>query len=331
ILGLDETNLANFGSELEREHRKAEGALETAWNYESSPIGHQIGMWIWRVQNFNLIKVPEKQMGYFYDGDSYVILKTTKKENTDGFMHNIHFWLGMETSQDEAVLDTYATQHREVQFQESSLFKSYFHTLTYLKGGFASGFNHVEEEESIPTRLLKVHRPRQLAGSRTRGAVVISEVTLSYESLSSTEQGRGSGEREFFEALGSNGPISDEEDQDSQDNEQAEDILSNRKLLRLSSSGPVGLGHLKFEMVAEGKITKDMFDTNDVFVFDVGHQVYTWIGRNASRKEKKHGLEYAQNYIKSREGRSAFTPICQVVEGGEDDLFESSLEGWQGW
>lgn len=42
ILELDETNLANFGSDLEREHRKEEGSLETAWNYEDSPIGHQV-------------------------------------------------------------------------------------------------------------------------------------------------------------------------------------------------------------------------------------------------------------------------------------------------
>lgn len=39
---LEETNLANFGSDLERQHRKEEGALETAWNYEDSPIGHQV-------------------------------------------------------------------------------------------------------------------------------------------------------------------------------------------------------------------------------------------------------------------------------------------------
>lgn len=39
--GLDETNLANFGSDLEKQHRKEEGALETAWNYEGSPIGHE--------------------------------------------------------------------------------------------------------------------------------------------------------------------------------------------------------------------------------------------------------------------------------------------------
>lgn len=66
------------------------------------------------------------------------------------------------------------------------MFSSYFGSITYLKGGFASGFNHVEEEEELPTRLLRVHKPKQLEGSRTRNAVVISEVELSYESLRPT-------------------------------------------------------------------------------------------------------------------------------------------------
>lgn len=269
------------------------------------------------------------------------------------------------------VLDSYAVQHREIQKSESHLFKSYFKTVTYLKGGFASGFNHVEEEEVV-VRLLRVHKPKQLEGSRTRNAVVISEVDREYTSLHSSavfildtgdiiyqwqgqdangierakaaeyishlisersgkgemvivEQNSGSGERDFFEALGSDGPISDETE------EEEEEQVVNKKLLRLSSSGPFGLGHLKFEVVAEDIISKDMFDTHHVFVFDVGHQVYTWIGHKASRKERKHGLQYAQDYVKECSGRSAFTPICQVIEGGEDDLFESSLEGWQGW
>jgi gelsolin len=54
-----------------------------------------------------------------------------------------------------------------------------------LQGGFDSGFNHVEEEE-LHTRLLRIHKPKQLEGSRTRNAVIISEVALSYESLRST-------------------------------------------------------------------------------------------------------------------------------------------------
>ena len=43
-IGLDETNLANFGSELERENRKEQGSLEEAWNYEDSPIGHEVSV-----------------------------------------------------------------------------------------------------------------------------------------------------------------------------------------------------------------------------------------------------------------------------------------------
>jgi gelsolin len=75
-----------------------------------------------------------------------------------------------------------ATQHREVQKHESSQFKSYFRTLTYLQGGFDSGFHHVEEEE-LHTRLLRVHRPSSLQGTRTQNAVVISEVALNASSL----------------------------------------------------------------------------------------------------------------------------------------------------
>ncbi|KAI8983802.1 hypothetical protein BDB01DRAFT_850457 [Pilobolus umbonatus] len=383
---LADTNLANFGSELERQHRKEEGALEEAWNYEGSPIGHQKGMWIWRVQNFKLITVPEREYGQFYQGDSYIILKTTQKENTDGLIHNIHFWLGLETSQDEAgtaayktvelddFLDSYAIQHREIQSGESTLFKTYFRTLTYLNGGFDSGFNHVEDDQEYHTRLLRVHRPARLENSRTRNAVIITECELSHESLSSKsvfilDTGRtiyqwqgseaqgierakaaeyianllsdrdgkgemvvieqGQGERDFFEALGSEGPVSDE-DLTAEEEVEAEEA-SVKRLLRLSSSGPFGLGKLSFDLVAEGEIRKDMFDTHDVFVFDIGHQVYTWIGRKASRKERKHGLEYAQDYIRNCPDRSPFTPICQLVEGGEDELFESNLEGWKGW
>ncbi|KAI8372039.1 hypothetical protein EDC96DRAFT_439185, partial [Choanephora cucurbitarum] len=314
---LEETNLANFGSELERQHRKEEGELEKAWNYEGSPIGHETGMWVWRVNCFNLEPVPTNQYGKFYQGDSYVVLKTTTKQNSEGLIHNIHFWL---------VLDGYASQHREVQHKESALFSSYFRHITYLQGGYASGFHHVEEEQVV-TRLLRVHRPKQLEGSRTRNAVVISEVPLSHESLRSTSQNSGSGERQFYEALGSEGDVADEEETEEEEEEQ----LSNKRLLRLSASGPFGLGHLKYEVVAEGTISKDMFDTHDVYIFDVGHQIYTWIGRKASRKERKHGLEYAQKYVKECEGRSPYTPICQVVEDGEDELFESNLEGWQGW
>ncbi|KAI8144778.1 hypothetical protein BJV82DRAFT_606225 [Fennellomyces sp. T-0311] len=384
---LDETNLANFGSELEKEHRKEQGALEEAWNYEGSLVGTEPGLWIWRVQNFALVTVPEKQYGHFYQGDSYVVLKTTKKGGSDALIHHVHFWLGLETTQDEAgtaaykavelddYLDTLATQHREVQRRESQLFKSYFKSLEYLQGGFASGFNHVEEEE-IPKRLLRIHRPSELEGTRTRNAVVISEVPLSHESLRSKavfvldtgdkiyqwqgsesrgiekakaaeyitqlisdRDGKGemvvieqntAGQVEFFDALGDEGDIVDGDDEEEE--EEAKELEENavKKLYRLRKShASLGL-KLKFEFVAEGEITKDMFKSEYVYIFDVGHQVYAWFGSEAGRRERRAGLQYAQDYVKDSE-RSAFTPICKIVEGGEDELFESSMADWQGW
>ncbi|CAO3647131.1 unnamed protein product [Cunninghamella echinulata] len=383
---LDETNLANFGSDLEKQHCKEEGALETAWNYEGSPIGHETGIWIWRVQNFQLIPVPKKHYGQFYQGDSYVLLKTTKHGDSDKLVHNIHFWLGLETSQDEAgtaayktvelddFLDTLATQHREVQKYESKLFKSYFKSITYLQGGFDSGFNHVEEEE-LHTRLLRVHRPTSLEGTRTQNAVVISEVPLKAESLNahavfvldtgdviyswqgtqsrgvekakaaefisqliSERNGRGSmevveqnrgGQKAFWEALGTAEEEANiVEDEEEQDEEIKKDEGREPRLLRLHANT---LRQLKLEQVAQGKITKDMFDTKDVFILDVTHEIYVWVGKEASRKERRHSLDYAQSYLKDKSELSPFTPICVIIEGAQDELFEAQLDGWKGW
>ena len=81
---------------------------------------------------------------------------------------DIHFWLGNETSIDEAgsaamltvmldhILGGGAVQHREVQYSESSLFKSYFKKqLEYLPGGVKSGMNYVAELD-IPRRLFLI-------------------------------------------------------------------------------------------------------------------------------------------------------------------------------
>jgi gelsolin len=84
---------------------------------------------------------------------------------------------------------------------------------------------------------------------------------------------------------------------------------------------------VRFEEV---EARQSSFDSAHVFIFDVGHQVYTWIGRQTDVKHRASGLDYAQRYVRDSE-LPAFTPITRIIEGGEDELFESSLEGWQGW
>ncbi|XP_014671619.1 PREDICTED: gelsolin, cytoplasmic-like isoform X2 [Priapulus caudatus] len=119
-----------------------------------------------------VVPVPTEFTGQFYQGDSYIILKTRLVETH--LEWDIHFWLGSETSQDEQGVAAYKTvelddslggapvQYREVQFHESKRFMSYFKKgVKYLKGGVASGFKHVTPEVYEP-RLMQCKGKRNI-------------------------------------------------------------------------------------------------------------------------------------------------------------------------
>nr|ANR02564.1 gelsolin [Peripatoides novaezealandiae] len=135
-------------------------------------VGQQPGMEIWRIENFEVKPWDKEKHGTFYSGDSYVILKTKKVNNK--FEWNIHFWLGKNTSQDEAgaaaikavelddSLGGVPVQYREVQEHESTLLCSYFRKgIKYLEGGVASGFKHVDPNAVIK-RLFQVKGKRNV-------------------------------------------------------------------------------------------------------------------------------------------------------------------------
>lgn len=72
--------MAEFGSQLEKDHRKEEGALEQAWG-KPTGVGSQTGLWVWRIENFQVVAVPKADQGKFYDGDSYIILNVWGKKS----------------------------------------------------------------------------------------------------------------------------------------------------------------------------------------------------------------------------------------------------------
>ncbi|XP_042940824.1 villin-3-like isoform X3 [Carya illinoinensis] len=126
--------------------------------------GQRVGTEIWRIENFQPIPLPKSDYGKFYMGDSYIVLQTTQGKG-GAYLFDIHFWIGKDTSQDEAgtaaiktveldaVLGGRAVQHRELQGHESDKFLSYFKPcIIPLEGGVASGFKKPEEEE-FETRL----------------------------------------------------------------------------------------------------------------------------------------------------------------------------------
>uniref|UniRef100_A0A8C6Y5V6 Villin-1 n=1 Tax=Naja naja TaxID=35670 RepID=A0A8C6Y5V6_NAJNA len=143
------------------------------------------GLQIWRIENMEMVPIPPKTYGNFYEGDAYIVLSTHKIQNA--FTYDIHFWLGNSSSQDEqgaaAIYTTQmdehlggaAVQHRETQNYESDTFRSHFKQgLVYKKGGVASGMQHVETNTYNVQRLLHVKGKKN---------VVAGEVEMNWNSF----------------------------------------------------------------------------------------------------------------------------------------------------
>uniref|UniRef100_A0A668A4R9 Advillin n=1 Tax=Myripristis murdjan TaxID=586833 RepID=A0A668A4R9_9TELE len=153
--------------------------------YTFRAVTHSPGIIIWRVEKMDLVQIPEKSYGNFYEGDCYVLLFTQKVGSFLGY--DIHYWIGSQSSQDEqgaaAVytiqLDEFLglspVQHREVQGHESDAFRGYFKQgIIYKKGGVASGMRHTETNSYNIERLLHVKGKKR---------VTAMEVEMSWQSF----------------------------------------------------------------------------------------------------------------------------------------------------
>jgi gelsolin len=150
------SNVELIGTEIDHRVKYNSAATEPAWN--DGKVGQVAGLYIWRIEDFEVIAWPKEKAGQFYDGDSYIVLhsyKVGEKEGREKLVHEIFFWLGSKTTQDEAGTAAYktveldeflrgvATQHREIQQQPSEEFLALFPRLEILSGGVRSGFRHV--------------------------------------------------------------------------------------------------------------------------------------------------------------------------------------------
>ncbi|XP_051871352.1 villin-1 [Pristis pectinata] len=147
--------------------------------------GKDLGLQVWTIEKMEVVPVPPKAYGNFFEGDCYLILFA--KKTASGTSQTLHFWIGNESTQDEqgaaamyiTQLDDYLggspTQYRETQGHESPEFKSYFKNgIVYKKGGVASGFKHVE------TNVYNIRRLLHIKGKKN---VMATEVELSWNSF----------------------------------------------------------------------------------------------------------------------------------------------------
>jgi len=69
---LEDSNMANYGSEEHKSMRKDAAKKEKAWEN----AGKEAGIQIWRIEKFHVKNWAKDRYGEFYSGDSYIILHT---------------------------------------------------------------------------------------------------------------------------------------------------------------------------------------------------------------------------------------------------------------
>ncbi|CAM9268509.1 unnamed protein product [Phaeothamnion confervicola] len=253
-------------------------------------------------------------------------------------------------------------QYREVQGHESSQFLSHFKTtgIEYLPGGIESGFVKVERD-AYRTRLLHLKGKRVVratevsltADSLNKGDVFILDAGLTLylwngPNANKFEKAKGvemvgrikDDERggraqvifvhedprnaDFWAALGGYREITAEGEPD----EVVERVMQEAvKLYRVSDQAGGAAEMQPVEGEAGGKLSRGMLDSKDVFVLDVGKEVFVWIGRTSSPEEKKQSMSYASQFI-SREGRPTYTPVTRLMDGHETAAFKGYFDHW---
>ena len=186
-----DTNLALIGSRLDHKMKRAAAARESAW-VDGGGIGQGPGLHIWRIEQFQVKPWPKEQYSHFHKGDSYIVLNSYYKNRTTqtSLNHDIHIWIGQESSQDEYGTAAYkmveaddylggvAVQHRQIQGHEDDKFQGYFESLEYLDGGIESGFRHVEPDRHHPVLFqVKSH------GTRVKIHMTLTQLPLLKSSL----------------------------------------------------------------------------------------------------------------------------------------------------
>jgi len=347
-----DSNMALFGSDTDKKVKKESALTEPAWK----GAGERVGLQIWRIVKFKVVGWHKDQYGEFYSGDSYIILNTYKERGQEELKYDVHFWIGKYSTQDEygtaayktveldTFLDDKPVQHREVQGHESSMFKSYFTSITLLKGGADSGFKRVLPEAYVP-RLFKVERQ----GNKK---ITCVEIPLKKGNLGSDDVFLIDNGAVIYQYNGS---------QCSADEKFKAATVANRMkgdrknaLVESIDEDSIAPAHPAMMLLKEGKsktkeaavtVKPEMFrvsdedgsldlddvdgygkqhlESKDVFIINTGSHVFCWIGKEASVDERKNALSYASNYL--HKTATPWLPISVIAEGKENAEFNAAF------
>ena len=87
-----DSNVEFIGSDIDHKVKYSSAVTEPAWQAEG--IGFSPGLYIWRIEMFEIIPWPKERHGWFYNGDSYIILRSDRAETAEEkekLCHDIFF------------------------------------------------------------------------------------------------------------------------------------------------------------------------------------------------------------------------------------------------
>ncbi|XP_038992696.1 villin-3-like [Hibiscus syriacus] len=329
-------------------------------------VGQKPGTEIWRIENLQPVPLPKSDYGKFYTGDSYIVLQTTSGKGGSN-LYDIHFWIGKDTSQDEAgtaaikaieldaALGGRAVQHRELQGHESDQFLSYFKPcLIPLEGGFASGIK--EPEGEFETRLYVC---------RGKRAVKLKQIPFARSSLNHDNVFILDTQNKIYQFNGANSNIQERAKalevtqflKEKYHDEKCDvSIVDDGKLGSESNSdefwvffggfAPLGkkvtsedddildTAPAKLYSITdgelkpvEGKLSKDLLENKKCYLLDCGAEVFVWIGRATQVDDRKAASPVVEDFI-TRENRAQTARMTRVIQGYETNSFKCNFDSW---
>lgn len=317
----------------------------------------------------NLVEVEQDKHGFFFAGDSYVILY----KYGDGHSQSIvYFWQGSKSSTDEkgasaihaARIDNDelgggAVQVRVVQGQEPRHFiKMFGGNMVVFSGGKASGFNNVHDRDEYDEDGVRLFMVKTASGESDARVVQVEEKASSLNS-----------DDVFLLETPKSAMIWAGKDSVSEEYEQAERLAAllcpDREMVRVDETKedeifwealggkteyntinymdrPIlqpRLFHVVFHPSSGVRARAfEVFDfeqkdliSDDVMLLDSGDEVYVWVGKEADKAEIDSGLTMATQFLDSDPTpRDADNSvIITIKEGREPDAFIAIFPDWE--
>eukprot|EP00051_Salpingoeca_urceolata_P014250 m.181064 g.181064 ORF g.181064 m.181064 type:complete len:1330 (+) comp18028_c0_seq2:308-4297(+) len=330
-------------------------------------VGDNLGLTVWRMENFLPCIIPVEEHGRFYECDCYIVLSTTDDEDT-GTGHEIYFWIGGDSSLDKKAsaaihavnlrnfLGATSSTHREEMDDESDEFMELFDdSISYIQGGTDTGFFEIVEQRR-PTRLFLLQGKTSLTADAV--ALTPSSLDSSHVYMLDADEhdtlyiwrGAQSKAVQAQKALlfAEKACKQDEETRkrttlvECREGEEPEQFLQllgepNEELAEHNGAHfPVKLhemtlgdGFLELPQLAPaGKdFDHDLLRTNGVYIVDAYSDLYVWIGRKSSRLVRAAAHRMATE-LEQILKRPPFFLITRVSEGNEPQVFKSKFSNW---